>query len=70
MQQLFPFRLRLSVDELLNLANISANLQFTTTNLTLINEFYLNGGRSLYPFTVGVVIMFLLKSNFEKICDP
>ena len=31
--------------------NISANLQFSTSNLTLINDFYKQGGVSLYPFT-------------------
>ena len=31
--------------------NISANLQFSSSNLTQINEFFKDGGVSLYPFT-------------------
>ena len=30
---------------------ISANLQFSTSNLTQINQFYIDGGVTLYPFT-------------------
>ena len=37
--------------------HISANLQFSTSNLTLINEFYKHGGVSLYPFTGWIILL-------------